>query len=105
MLCDPMVHHLYPLQLIAKASKDASHAGMRVLDLACGKGGDLSKWATHPDGVEKYVGSDIAFGSLQHLVERMASESSSIASTTPTLTSLTAHDLHACFSRTYRVYA
>ncbi|CAM9168977.1 unnamed protein product [Ectocarpus sp. 12 AP-2014] len=58
--------------LIAKASKDASHAGLRVLDLACGKGGDLFKWATHPDGVEKYVGSDIAFGSLQHLVERMA---------------------------------
>ena len=51
------------------------NAGLRVLDLACGKGGDLGKWAAHPDGVEKYVGSDIAFGSLEHLVERMASES------------------------------
>lgn len=47
--------------------------GLRVLDLACGKGGDLGKWASHPDGVEKYVGSDIAFGSLQHLIERMTS--------------------------------
>lgn len=35
----------------------------------------MGKWAAHPDGVEKYVGSDIAFGSLEHLVERMASES------------------------------
>lgn len=61
-------------QLIAKASKDPSHTGLRVLDLACGKGGDLSKWASHPDGVEVYVGSDIAFGSLEHLIERMASK-------------------------------
>eukprot|EP00752_Nemacystus_decipiens_P017947 g16087.t1 len=58
--------------LISKASKDTASAGLRVLDLACGKGGDLGKWAAHPDGVEKYVGSDIAFGSLEHLVERMA---------------------------------
>ena len=63
------------LQLISKASKETANAGLRVLDLACGKGGDLGKWAAHPDGVEKYVGSDIAFGSLEHLVERMASES------------------------------
>ncbi|CAM9911415.1 unnamed protein product, partial [Hapterophycus canaliculatus] len=58
--------------LISKANKDIANAGLRVLDLACGKGGDLGKWAAHPDGVEKYVGSDIAFGSLEHLVERMA---------------------------------
>ncbi|CAM9439045.1 unnamed protein product, partial [Pylaiella littoralis] len=58
--------------LISKANKDTANAGLRVLDLACGKGGDLGKWAAHPDGVEKYVGSDIAFGSLEHLVERMA---------------------------------
>lgn len=63
------------LQLISKASKDPAHTGLRVLDLACGKGGDLGKWAAHPDGVEKYVGSDIARGSLEHLVERMASKS------------------------------
>lgn len=62
------------LQLIAKASKDPGRTGLRVLDLACGKGGDLGKWAAHPDGVELYVGSDIAFGSLEHLIERMASK-------------------------------
>lgn len=77
--CDRfVVAHLLSLsclQLISKASKDTANAGLRVLDLACGKGGDLGKWAAHPDGVEKYVGSDIAFGSLEHLVERMASES------------------------------
>lgn len=61
-------------QLIAKASKDPAHTGLRVLDLACGKGGDLGKWTSHPDGVEVYVGSDIAFGSLEHLIDRMASE-------------------------------
>lgn len=66
--------YLSSLQLISKASKDTTKAGLRVLDLACGKGGDLGKWAAHPDGVEKYVGSDIAFGSLEHLVERMSSE-------------------------------
>lgn len=65
---------LSPAQLISKASKDIANAGLRVLDLACGKGGDLGKWAAHPDGIETYVGSDIAFGSLEHLVERMASK-------------------------------
>lgn len=70
-----MTLYLPTSQLISKASKDTANAGLRVLDLACGKGGDLGKWASHPDGVEKYVGSDIAFGSLEHLVERMASES------------------------------
>lgn len=55
-----------------------------MLDLACGKGGDLGKWATHPDGIEKYVGSDIAFGSLEHLVERLASECFKRKRTLPT---------------------
>lgn len=67
-------HVLNTSQLISKASKAPENTGLRVLDLACGKGGDLGKWAAHPDGIEKYVGSDIAFGSLEHLVERMASE-------------------------------
>lgn len=75
MPCDDDRSAFYIFQLISKASKDTGNAGLRVLDLACGKGGDLGKWAAHPDGVEKYVGSDIAFGSLEHLVERMASES------------------------------
>ena len=37
---------------------------LRVLDLACGKGGDLGKWTIHPRKVENYVGVDVARGSL-----------------------------------------
>ena len=37
---------------------------MRVLDLACGKGGDLGKWTIHPRKLENYVGVDVARGSL-----------------------------------------
>ena len=37
---------------------------MRVLDLACGKGGDLGKWTLHQRKLENYVGSDVARGSL-----------------------------------------
>ena len=37
---------------------------MRVLDLACGKGGDLGKWALHQRKLENYVGVDVARGSL-----------------------------------------
>ncbi|KAL3811363.1 hypothetical protein ACHAXA_011327 [Cyclostephanos tholiformis] len=37
---------------------------LRVLDLACGKGGDLGKWIIHPRKVENYVGVDVARGSL-----------------------------------------
>jgi SAM-dependent methyltransferase len=37
---------------------------LRVLDLACGKGGDLGKWILHPRGIGNYVGIDVARGSL-----------------------------------------
>jgi mRNA (guanine-N7-)-methyltransferase len=37
---------------------------LRVLDLACGKGGDLGKWVLHDRGVSNYVGVDVARGSL-----------------------------------------
>jgi SAM-dependent methyltransferase len=37
-------------------------SAIRVLDLACGKGGDLGKWILHPIG--NYVGVDVARGSL-----------------------------------------
>mmetsp|Transcript_30143 Transcript_30143/g.55532 ORF Transcript_30143/g.55532 Transcript_30143/m.55532 type:complete len:869 (+) Transcript_30143:99-2705(+) len=37
---------------------------MRVLDLACGKGGDLGKWSLHTRKLENYVGVDVARGSL-----------------------------------------
>lgn len=38
---------------------------MRVLDLACGKGGDLGKWVLHNRGIKNYVGIDVARGSLK----------------------------------------
>ena len=42
-----------------------ARAPLRVLDLACGKGGDLGKWVLHQRGVQNYVGVDVARGSLQ----------------------------------------
>jgi len=42
----------------------------RVLDLACGKGGDLTKWIRNGP-LETYVGMDVAMGSLQDAAERM----------------------------------
>lgn len=44
--------------------KRARRAPLRVLDLACGKGGDLGKWTLHQRGIENYVGVDVARGSL-----------------------------------------
>jgi mRNA (guanine-N7-)-methyltransferase len=41
-----------------------------VLDLACGKGGDLGKWALHPRGISNYVGIDVARGSLRDAAVR-----------------------------------
>ena len=46
------------------SKKRSRRAPLRVLDLACGKGGDLGKWTLHQRGVENYVGVDVARGSL-----------------------------------------
>jgi len=43
---------------------------LRVLDLACGKGGDLTKWTIHKRGMRNYVGIDVARGSLKDAAER-----------------------------------
>ena len=45
-------------------------APLRVLDLACGKGGDLGKWVLHARGINNYVGIDVARGSLKDAVLR-----------------------------------
>ena len=45
--------------------KTSNRGALRVLDLACGKGGDLGKWVLHDRGILNYVGSDVARGSLQ----------------------------------------
>lgn len=48
----------------SKGKKRSWNSPLRVLDLACGKGGDLGKWMIHPRKVENYVGVDVARGSL-----------------------------------------
>lgn len=53
-------------ELDPKTTKEPKKVGssLRVLDLACGKGGDLGKWVLHPRGISNYVGIDVARGSL-----------------------------------------
>ena len=48
----------------AGSKKRSRISPLRVLDLACGKGGDLGKWTIHPRKIENYVGADVARGSL-----------------------------------------
>mmetsp|Transcript_25221 Transcript_25221/g.39023 ORF Transcript_25221/g.39023 Transcript_25221/m.39023 type:complete len:433 (+) Transcript_25221:58-1356(+) len=48
--------------------------GLRILDLGCGKGGDLGKWCnqqTTRNPVQWYVGIDAAKGSLQDAAKRI----------------------------------
>lgn len=52
-----------PSQNGSKKRKRTRHS-LRVLDLACGKGGDIGKWVLHNRGISKYVGIDVARGSL-----------------------------------------
>jgi mRNA (guanine-N7-)-methyltransferase len=43
---------------------------LRVLDLACGKGGDLGKWVLHQRKIQNYVGIDVARVSLMEAAKR-----------------------------------
>lgn len=43
---------------------------IRVLDMGCGKGGDLLKWKSAPQEVELYVGVDTADVSISHARDR-----------------------------------
>jgi hypothetical protein len=54
----------------SKKRKRATRQPLRVLDLACGKGGDLGKWVLHKRGIANYVGVDVARGSLSDAAVR-----------------------------------
>lgn len=57
--------------LIQKFSRpDLPVRDMRVLDMACGKGGDLGKWEKAPQVPVLYIGCDIAAVSIQQAQER-----------------------------------
>ena len=51
---------------------DAQKAPLLVLDMGCGKGGDLGKWDKAPDRVGLYVGLDPAAESIQQANSRYA---------------------------------
>lgn len=51
--------------VISINGKPQPKAPLRILDLACGKGGDLTKWSLHGRGIHSYVGIDVARGSLK----------------------------------------
>ena len=51
--------------VISINGKSQPKAPLRVLDLACGKGGDLTKWSLHARRIRFYVGIDVARGSLK----------------------------------------
>lgn len=59
-----------PLTKKRSSTKQAKMSRLRVLDLACGKGGDLGKWIIHHRGIENYVGIDVARGSLRDAAKR-----------------------------------
>lgn len=59
-------------------NKGQPHTGPRVspllvLDMGCGKGGDLLKWKNSPQAVGLYVGMDAADVSVQHARDRYTS--------------------------------
>ena len=60
--------------LIAHAVRVRSNRAIDVLDFGCGKGGDIGKWFKCDRGVGRYVGVDIAKGSLEDFAERVVAD-------------------------------
>ncbi|CAI5714077.1 unnamed protein product [Peronospora destructor] len=75
---DSLLFHMRALNNWVKSiliNEYAGREGDRVLDLACGKGGDLMKWTKR--NLTVYIGVDIAQKSLEDAVERYTSFSRS----------------------------
>ena len=53
-------------------TESGSDGGLRVLDIGCGKGGDLGKWQQAPQPLDCYVGVDPAEVSIEQARERYA---------------------------------
>ncbi|KAG1684548.1 hypothetical protein DVH05_010961 [Phytophthora capsici] len=71
---DSLLFHMRALNNWVKSiliNEYSRREGDRVLDLACGKGGDLMKWTKR--NLAMYVGVDIAQKSLEDAVERYTS--------------------------------
>ncbi|POM59301.1 MRNA cap guanine-N7 methyltransferase [Phytophthora palmivora] len=71
---DSLLFHMRALNNWVKSiliNEYSRREGDRVLDLACGKGGDLMKWTKR--NLSLYVGVDIAQKSLEDAVERYTS--------------------------------
>jgi len=59
------------IQELDPPTKSRQYLGrLKVLDLACGKGGDMGKWIHHRRRVGTYVGVDVALGSLKDAAKR-----------------------------------
>ena len=55
---------------IINKSVPSHRSGLRVLDIGCGKGGDLGKWQSAPRPLDLYVGIDPADVSITQATER-----------------------------------
>ena len=56
---------------IMELDPQTSSQKLRIMDLACGKGGDLGKWILQKRGIANYVGIDVARGSLKDAALRI----------------------------------
>ncbi|KAK6536696.1 mRNA cap guanine-N7 methyltransferase [Arthrobotrys megalospora] len=61
-----LIQKFAPNEDYQRGSRDA----LKVLDIGCGKGGDLLKWKSAPQPVELYVGADSADVSISQAKER-----------------------------------
>jgi SAM-dependent methyltransferase len=57
--------------LIQNCNRYLPDGNVRVLDLGCGKGGDLQKWSKFTGGLQDLVGIDIAQNSLNQFSDRL----------------------------------